>query len=479
MSRAWLGLFIIVFASTTLCTEDSRACSCAQAGPAACPDFKASGLAFVGTVIDIENAANEERGADQSGLSRYRFRVDENLNGFDVTEVDVYSGRGGADCSYHFQPGIKYLVNPYPSNGRFFATICSDTQPATEAEPLLSELRARRDGKKHASVYGVLRRIQQPYAWTSYDDYDQPLSRITVELLGENYKLSTQTDDNGVYRFYGVPADTYYFAATLPPSLELAQTILSDPPPPITIPDDACFQQDIDALPTAHIHGRVIGPDGKPLKNADVALFRKDRYKESDMGWWEFQGEEKGYFQFDHVAPGTYVLVFHNSNRPDPDIPYPRTFFPSAPDFETALPITIAEGQQLLDADIHVSGGPPTRPLTVQVNWSENPTPDDVFVHATAADGAQPLPTKLSSGVYQLTLFRGTRYTIFAQQDCGLRWDGNTGTPVGARETERVEVDGSDDRTTKITLTMKDTTCNPYKKEIQQSGAPGQRSLPD
>jgi hypothetical protein len=138
--------------------EASWACSCSRLAPGACPGFREAGTNFVGTVIDIENPPDEQRGADQTGLSRYRFRVDENIIGVDSKEVDVYSGRGGADCSYHFQRGESYFVNPYAKDGRFFATICSDTQPTADAEPLLSELRARRDGKKYASLYGVLRR---------------------------------------------------------------------------------------------------------------------------------------------------------------------------------------------------------------------------------------------------------------------------------------------------------------------------------
>jgi hypothetical protein len=336
---------------------------------------------------------------------------------------------------------------------------------------MLSELRALRDGKKYASLYGVLRRTQQPYTWTSYDDYDRPLPGVAVELRGESHKLSTQTDQNGVYRFYDVPADTYHFAAALPPNIELAQTILSDPPPPITIPDNACYQQDLDALPTGRIRGRVIGPGGIPLKNADVALFRTDRYNESDMGWWEFQNEEKGYFEFDHVTPGQFVIVFHNSNRSDPDIPYPRTFYPGSLNLQTALPITMGESQQILNADIHVVGGPPTRSLTVRVLWSESPTPNDVYVTALASTGDHPLAKNVSPGVYQITVFRAVHYTIFAKQDCGLHWEGNTGTPIGARETERTEVDGSDDGTSEITLSLQDKTCKPYPKHNHKPGS--------
>src|SRR5258708_39576199 len=85
------------------------------------------------------------------------------------------------------------------------------------------------------------------------------------------------------------------------------------------------------------------------------------------------------------------------------------------------MPITIEEGQQVLNADIHVTGGPATRALTVRVQWTDNPTPDDVFVSAQAADGSQTFAKKLSAGLFQIIVFRGVRYTIYAQQDCGLR----------------------------------------------------------
>ena len=91
----------------------AQACSCVRTAPGACPDRKESGVSFVGTVLDVENPPDERTGADQGGISRYRFRVDENINGVDAKKVDVYSGRGGADCSFHFRLGETYFVTPY------------------------------------------------------------------------------------------------------------------------------------------------------------------------------------------------------------------------------------------------------------------------------------------------------------------------------------------------------------------------------
>ncbi|HEY4837213.1 MAG TPA: hypothetical protein VIH72_01310 [Candidatus Acidoferrales bacterium] len=453
--------FLLVFGAFFIfCAQVSCACSCSGVAPGTCQDFKKTGSSFVGTVTAIDNPADERRGADQSGESRYRFRVDENINGVDAKEVDVYSGRGGGDCSFHFELGKSYFVQPGTGDGRLFATICSQTQLAEGAEPMLSELRARRDGKKFASLYGVLRKTQQPYV-TTQDDFDRPLPGVIVELRGDSHTLSVRTDDAGVFRFYEVPADTYHFAAALPDNLVIAQTILSDPPPPITIPDHACYQADIEVLPTSRIRGKVIGPDGQPLRYADVELFKHDGYTESGMGWWEFQGDQKAYFEFDHVTPGTYVIVFHNSNRSDPDIPFPRTFYPGTPDRQTALPIIVGDGQQILDADIRVNGGSPTRIITVHVKWTEDPTPDDVYVTVHASVGDSPLPSKRSPGVFEVSVFRDAHYTIFAEQFCGHRQEGNMFIPIGSRETDRVEIDGSDMKTTSLTLSLKDRTCKP------------------
>jgi hypothetical protein len=61
---------------------------------------------FVGTVESIENPPPDfdqapesnvdMRAVDQSGYSRYHFRIDEKISGAQAMEVDVFSGRGAA-----------------------------------------------------------------------------------------------------------------------------------------------------------------------------------------------------------------------------------------------------------------------------------------------------------------------------------------------------------------------------------------------
>jgi hypothetical protein len=227
MANTLVRVLVVLLALSTFGATRSRACSCGVLPRTFdCGELKPIGPSFVGTVISIENPVDERPGADQTGLSRYRFRVDENIDGFPVNEVDVYSGRGGGDCSYHFRKGESYFVTPYEriladavvpyrkgaQTGQLMAGICTETQPAATAGALLEELRAR---KKGASVVGVLRTKHEP------DEDNRRLPGVLVELWGERTTFSAQTDKDGFFRFHEIPAGTYRFAAELPPIFSL------------------------------------------------------------------------------------------------------------------------------------------------------------------------------------------------------------------------------------------------------------------
>jgi hypothetical protein len=249
-------ILAVILALGTFCAQRSLACSCGVLPnrPGNCRDLKATGPSFVGTVTDIENPPDERRGtADQGGLSRYRFRVDENITGFEEEEVDVYSGRGHGDCSYHFQMGQSYFVTPYKAEpkdfngaepGKWVAGICTETQPAANASALLAELRARKRG---ATVEGVLRTKEQP------NDYNHEMPDVTVELEGKGATLSTQTGKHGLFRFAGIAPGTYQFAAKLPLDFPRLETAPGDTLPSITITDQVCYAKDIYALPAVRV----------------------------------------------------------------------------------------------------------------------------------------------------------------------------------------------------------------------------------
>ena len=399
------------------------------------------------------------------GTALYHFRVDENFTGAPGSGVDIYSGRGGADCSYHFRQGVRYLVFAYRSSPESapYAYSCSDTRSIEQARGLLPQLRAMRDGTKVASLYGRLMRVQQPYSGTWADSFDQPITNTVLRAEFGHNVFKTKTDANGVYAFYDLPAGTYRMTAVLPRGLEIAQTILSDPVPPLKLPANTCYEYDVDALPTGRIRGQVLGADGTPLHSASVELFRADNYKEGAPGWWESQSDRKSNFEFLHVSPGDYLLVFNNPNRLDPDSPFPRTFYSSATESSHAQVIHLADGEQLLTANIHVSGGRPTRSLIVRLMWEEgSPSDKDlVSVSVKGSEGDTPFPREVKPRVYEITLLRDARYTVQGNQYCQRDCDENGCKPAKLWKTPAVEVDGADNRAMEVTLTFPLNTCSP------------------
>jgi len=247
MSGACIRVSIALIVVGIFCAKHASACSCFKTPrDSTCAGIKPIGLSFVGTVIDIENPPDERRGADQSGLSRYRFRVDENISGFDEKEVDVYSGRGGGDCSYHFRMGESYFVTPYEAKlkdiygvepGKFVATLCTKTQSTASAGALLKELRARKSGG--ATVIGLLR------TESGTDDFNHRIPNATVELRLDNTTLATQTDMEGIYQFNGVPAGRYQYAVILPADFEVATGKADPSPPSIAVSNQPCYTRDI------------------------------------------------------------------------------------------------------------------------------------------------------------------------------------------------------------------------------------------
>jgi len=430
------------------------ACGCVGSAPGPCKGLSATDVIFVGRVLQIDNPPSEDVRRSSFGESRYRFHVDEKMSGALDEEVDIYSLRDG-DCGYHFRLYEQYVVFPYRnSDGRLFATICSLTRPIELAQAILPELRDMRDHQRKASLYGILRAAEQPYESVTDDLLGKPLTNTRVELRSPDRAFAAQTDSNGVYAFYDVPGGEYRVQAELPKNLELAQEILNGPLSPLELPADACYEYNVTALPTGRIRGRVLGPNGKPLSFASVELFRREKYSRSLVGvmiWSEYQEREKKYFEFDHVGPGDYILVFNNSGQIDPDTPYPRSFYPGVSDIAKAKLIHVEPGGEVSDADIRVSGGRPTRELTVRLIAETGKLPNINYVETKGRDGSSPGNDEVAPGVYKVSLFKGVHYELHGEGYCSATNEES--------KTDSVEVEGSDAATREITLIFRGAGC--------------------
>jgi len=465
--RALGTLFLLI----PLAAIAAQACTCSQAPPGKCPGLQQGDVVFAGTVTAIEDISYGAPKTDSSGapvdiiasrLTRYHFRIDEEFAGPDAAEIDIFSGGDDGDCGYRFEQGERYVVfAQQEAEGHLFATICNGTRLASEARAVIPQLRAMRNGTRVASVFGVLRSADPPFL-APPDDPDDPLPNISLKLRSRYDRFETGTDASGIYSFYDVHAGEYRFTANLPPRTELTQKGLTGGLPPFKIPDGACYEYDVVALPIGHIRGSVLGPNGKPLGLASVELYRAGAYSDSRPGLWAFQGD-KGVFDFDHIGPGDYVLVFNRLNRMDPNAPYPRAFYPGTADAADAEPIHLKDGQQLTKVNIRLKEGFPTRQVRVSLKWQGSRPPGSVTVMAKADQGQNPAAQKMADGLYQFTLLESASYTISAWEDLApqraVSRKNPDCVPPSRIDASDVVVSGSDPDAKELTLVFSNPSC--------------------
>lgn len=492
--RALLGSCVMVW----LAVPAASACSCTAAAPGKCAGLQKDDVVFLGTVtaIDRVESANPETAAVSSGagaeasgpgtstgtegkpaapgyqVTRYHFRVDERFAGTDAPEIEVYSGGDDGDCGYNFRNGAQYIVfTQQETEGRLFATVCNGTRPVTEARALLPQLRAMRGGQRVASVFGILRRSDPPFL-AADGDPDDPLPRIGMKLRSRYDRLQTTTDGDGVYSFYDVHAGEYAVTASLPARLELTQKTLPGYLPHFTIPNGACYEYNVDALPTGHIQGTVYGPNGKPLKIASLELYRAGTYEDARPGLWSFQGA-KGVFDFDHVGAGEYIIVYNRRNLEDPNSPFPRAFYPGVADPGEAQTVTLKDGQAVLKVNLKLGDGYATRKLRVHVKWQGPRPPGTVTIQAKADRGDNPAAEKTADGSYEFTLLDFANYTITAFEELlpghapsrSAKHRRNAQANLAScvvpprMDASSVVVPGADHTAKEITILFPDTTC--------------------
>jgi hypothetical protein len=402
----------------------ARACTCSHNPPGKCPGLKEDSAVFLGTVTAVEHLespasaapATADAATGTARLTHYQFRIDERFTGPDAAEIDVYSGGEDGDCGYRFEEGGQYVVFTHVGNdGRLLATICSGTRVAAEARALLPQLRAMRNGERVASVFGVLRRANPPFL-APPDHPDDPLANVSLKLQSSDDRFETSTDAQGVYSIYDMHAGEYVFTAGFRSRMELAQRAFPGGPPVFKLPSSACYEYDVDAVPTGHLSGSVLGPNGKPVALASLELYRAGSYGDARSGLWGFQGAT-GVFDFDRVGPGDYILVFNRTNRLDPGSPFPRAFYPGVDDAGHAKLIHLKDGQERLHLNLRLKQGYPTRLLRVRLRWSGGNAPGKVTVMVKAGQGENPHPEKLSDELYRFILLESATYTISASQE--------------------------------------------------------------
>jgi hypothetical protein len=186
----------------------------------------------------------------------------------------------------------------------------------------------------------------------SDDGKPLPNARVTARSKSDGTQFSSTTDADGRYEFQLLPAGSYKITVAPVGSYQPDKS-------GIDLKPGACWDLTLSRSPHAKISGHVRHYDGSPVAGIDLVLIG------SDNSWyWTDQTDEKGYFEFDSLDPGKFVLGLNFPKRPDwfnggcggdcSKAPPASQFYPGVPDRSAARIIELATDEKLDHLDFTI-----------------------------------------------------------------------------------------------------------------------------
>jgi hypothetical protein len=303
-------LLVFIFGLST----DALACMCGKAST--CELFNFSSLSFVGKAIRIEKG--------ESGPFKTEFTIFEMTEVFSGRKTDTIriQNRSGFSCDVSFELGKTYLIFAGGDESEGFGTgFCSGNRPIEYAGDAIVELRKLSISKGNGSLRGiVLREI------TDNRDDRLPFADIKLEISNLETGRKSEVRSNFDGRFeLSAPSGTYKIAPFAPPGYILPSTFDDQPK---TIRSGGCTESYFVFSNNSRVSGRLLDSEGTPVRYARVELVLSSE-ESGFLGGYSDESDLNGDFSINQVPAGTYTLSVNYNSPPEPDHPFPTTFFPS------------------------------------------------------------------------------------------------------------------------------------------------------
>lgn len=354
-------IFTLVLFIVGLCGVDVRACSCAGES-APCQEYWEVTAVFIGTVIEGKLVTVKE-GDFEHQMNAVRLSIDEAFRGVEGAEVEVMTGLGGGDCGFGFRRSQQFLVYAYRSEGdqKLHTNICTRTRAISEADPDLVYIRGLSKSKAGGTISGEVVRARRNETGGSNGE---PLAGVKVTIDGPQ-KAEAVTDAKGEFKIEGIQAGEYTVVPAAPKGLATR-----GPDTKIKVADRGCAAVHFWLESNARIGGRVINPQGLPVKNAALTL--NDVDKPRFQGHTDYAyGDENGGYSFKLIPPGRYVILLrYDGMLTSQHRPFPVIYYPGVTEKAQAHIFTITEGHTI-DLDIKVPPLPSESEIRGQVVWPD------------------------------------------------------------------------------------------------------------
>lgn len=443
-----IRILIVASFSILLFAGYASACSCAGR-PAPCEMYKSAPAIFIGVVTSIDPERENSEAFTYAHLS-----VEQAFKGVNQPTVKMLQGRGGGDCSFVFEKGVRYLLfAAYSEDTNSFNTnICTRSVPLAYAGEDLAYLRGLPTSDSGTSLTGTV--INYDYQEEGNTSEPEVIKGVKITAEGPNgQKFEAFTSDDGTYKIAGLPPGTYIVRADVPSYLHLARA----EPEKVAVPNKGCASVGFLTRTDGRIAGVVRDASGKlaPAKYVDLIPFEMaNRLGDRGIGRYT-KTDAAGRFEFKSLRPGRYLIGVNIRSDPEGDNPFPRMFFPGVAKAADATVITLGKGEKLNGYDISLphplpvsiirgvlvwpDGKPVTKAL-ISLKDSSHPTQGENLAFAEVDQ----------KGRFSLKALEGTEAWIHA----GVAISTESGLDIMTAEPVRV-IAGSDRRVIRMVVSKK------------------------
>jgi hypothetical protein len=297
-----------------------------------CELFNFASVSFVGKAIRIDK--------DESGPFKKEFTIFEMKEVFSGRKTDTIriQNRFGFSCDVSFQLGETYLIFAGGDESEGFGTgFCSGNRPIEDAGDAIVELRKLSISKGDGTLRGIVLR-----ELTDNRDDRLPLADIKLEISNLETGRKTEVRSKIDGRFESsAPPGTYKIAPIVPPGY-----VLPRDDEPKTIRSGGCTESYFLLSNNSRVSGRLLDSDGKAVIHARVELVFSNE-QSSFLGGYSDESDLSGDFSIDQVPAGTYTLSVNYNSPPQPDSPFPTTFFPGKPLRSEAQVLKVEPGRSV------------------------------------------------------------------------------------------------------------------------------------
>lgn len=385
--------FLFPISLIFLFSDNIFACSC-MARSSVLEAFETSELVIIAKAVSVEmheeakgvdlEAQIKKAGYDNTDgyVKSVKMQVEKVYKGNVKVGDELFFGQGsGSDCIWTF--GIKTVGKSFlfyldkPTNGHpffndsvtydkpsYFPITCGRSQNIVSYET--DDLKYLNNLDK---VKGKTRISGKFNCW--YQDCPK-FENLKIKIIGDKKTFQTQTDANGVYEIYDLPPGKYLIEPEVPKGWKINQRMLEYSPAfrqkeYIFYGEENDFSKQIPVVVEAGEHtgidfffetdtairGKVLSPDGKPMKGVCVCAVSTE-LKEGDYRGQSNCTNDAGVFEITEMSAGKYILVANKDGKISAKEPFGTLFYGNTFKYSEAKSFEVKLGEHLENLTIKV-----------------------------------------------------------------------------------------------------------------------------